>query len=156
MNQQNVGDVMFVGFVCETRDREISIGIATRYWLDGPGIESRWERNFPHPSRPNLGPTQPPIEWVTSLSPGVKRSGRGVDHSPHLALSLRKSSTIPLLSIWAFVAGWTLPLPFEWSHPIVYWFYIFTLLIYILVWSDFLATDTEVPGSIPGATRFSE
>ena len=23
-------------------------------------------------------------------------------------------------------------------------------------WSEFLATDTEVPGSIPGATRFSE
>jgi hypothetical protein len=25
-----------------------------------------------------------------------------------------------------------------------------------LFWSEFLATDTEVPGSIPGATRFSE
>jgi len=25
-----------------------------------------------------------------------------------------------------------------------------------LWWSEFLATDTEVPGSIPGATRFSE
>jgi len=24
------------------------------------------------------------------------------------------------------------------------------------LWSEFLATDTEVPGSIPGATRFSE
>jgi hypothetical protein len=24
------------------------------------------------------------------------------------------------------------------------------------LWSGFLATDTEVPGSIPGATRFSE
>jgi len=23
-------------------------------------------------------------------------------------------------------------------------------------WSEFLATDTEVPGSVPGATRFSE
>jgi hypothetical protein len=23
-------------------------------------------------------------------------------------------------------------------------------------WSEFLATDAEVPGSIPGATRFSE
>jgi len=24
------------------------------------------------------------------------------------------------------------------------------------LWSEFLAIDTEVPGSIPGATRFSE
>jgi hypothetical protein len=24
------------------------------------------------------------------------------------------------------------------------------------LWSEFMATDPEVPGSIPGATRFSE
>ena len=26
----------------------------------------------------------------------------------------------------------------------------------MVYWSEFLATDTEVPGSIPGAIRFSE
>ena len=26
----------------------------------------------------------------------------------------------------------------------------------VVKWSEFLATDTEVSGSIPGATRFSE
>jgi hypothetical protein len=26
----------------------------------------------------------------------------------------------------------------------------------VVQWSEFLATDTEEPGSIPGATRFSE
>jgi hypothetical protein len=26
----------------------------------------------------------------------------------------------------------------------------------VVWWPEFLATDTEVPGSIPGATRFSE
>ena len=41
-----------------------------RYGLDGLGIES-WEwRVFPHPSRPALGSTQPPIQWVTALSGG--------------------------------------------------------------------------------------
>jgi hypothetical protein len=30
--------------------------IATGYGLDGPGIESRWGRDFPHLSRPALGP----------------------------------------------------------------------------------------------------
>ena len=37
--------------------RDSSVGIATRYDLDGPGIESRWGRGFPHPSRPALGPS---------------------------------------------------------------------------------------------------
>jgi hypothetical protein len=49
---------------------DISVGIATRYGLDGLGIESRWGRDFPHPSRPVLGPTQPLIQWVPDLSQG--------------------------------------------------------------------------------------
>ena len=66
-------------------DRDSSVGIATRYGLDGPGIESRWGRDFPHPSRPSLGPTQPPIQWVPGLSRGVKRPGRGANHPPSSA-----------------------------------------------------------------------
>ena len=27
--------------------RNSAVGIATRYWLDGPGIESRWGRDLP-------------------------------------------------------------------------------------------------------------
>jgi hypothetical protein len=38
--------------------RDISVGIATSYRLHGLGIESRWRRNFLHPSRPFLGPTR--------------------------------------------------------------------------------------------------
>ena len=44
--------------------RDSSVGIATSYGLDGPGIESRWGRDFPRRSGPALGPTQPPIQWV--------------------------------------------------------------------------------------------
>ena len=36
--------------------------ITTRYGLDGPGIESRLGRDFPHLSRPALSSTQPPIQ----------------------------------------------------------------------------------------------
>jgi hypothetical protein len=38
-----------------------SVGIATGYGLDGPGIECRLGRDFPHLSRLVLGPTQPPV-----------------------------------------------------------------------------------------------
>jgi len=30
--------------------------IATRYWLDGPGIEYQRSRGFPQPTRPAKGP----------------------------------------------------------------------------------------------------
>ena len=51
-------------------DRDSPVGIATRNGLDGPGIESRWGRDFPHPSRPGLGPTQPPVQRVPRLFRG--------------------------------------------------------------------------------------
>jgi len=44
--------------------RESSVGIATRYELNGPGIENLWGHVFPYLSKPALGSTQRPIRWV--------------------------------------------------------------------------------------------
>jgi hypothetical protein len=47
-------------------------------------------------SRPVLGPTQPPNEWVSGfLSLEVKRPGREADHSPHLVPKSIMSGYIP-------------------------------------------------------------
>lgn len=58
------------------------VGIATRYVLDGPAVESRCGRDIPHPSRPA-------VEHTSSFRV-VKRSGRGIDHPPHVASGLKK------------------------------------------------------------------
>ena len=46
-----------------------SVGIATDYRLDGPGSNPSGDEIFLR-SRPVLGPTQPPLQWISGLSRG--------------------------------------------------------------------------------------
>ena len=46
-----------------------SVGMATDYGLDGPGSNPGGDEIF-RSSRPALGPTQPPVQWVPGLSRG--------------------------------------------------------------------------------------
>ena len=64
----------------EGRDR--SVGIATRYGMDGPRIESRWGARFSAPVQTGAGAHPTSYTMCTGSFPGVKRPGRGVDHPP--------------------------------------------------------------------------
>jgi len=44
--------------------QDAAVTIAIRYGLDGLGTERRWRRDFLHPFRPPVTPTQPPTQWV--------------------------------------------------------------------------------------------
>ena len=71
-------------------DRGSSVGIATRFGLDDPGIETQWGRDFPHASRPALGPNQPPTQLVPGLSQGFSDGGMALTTHLQLAPRLKK------------------------------------------------------------------
>ena len=69
--------------------RYSSDGIATRYGMDGPGIESRRGVFRTRPDR-SCGPPSLLYNGYGVSFAGVQRPGRGVDHPPHLAPRLKK------------------------------------------------------------------
>ena len=72
--------------------------------LDGPGSNPGGDDIF-RTSRPALGPTQPPVQWVPGLSRGYRQPGRGGDPPPlPVPKVLEKSRAIPLLTLSACVA----------------------------------------------------
>ena len=61
-----------------------SVGIATRYGLDGPGIESWWGRDFSASAQDGPGAHPASCTMGTGSFLGVKRQKRGADNPPHL------------------------------------------------------------------------
>jgi hypothetical protein len=84
----------------ELRGPGSTVGIPTGYGLDGPGIESRWGRDFPHLSSPGAHPAS--CTMGTGSFPGVK-SSQGMMLTPYSLLVpwSWKSRAIPLLPLWA-------------------------------------------------------
>jgi hypothetical protein len=94
--------------------RDSSVGIPAGYKTDGPGIESLWGARFSAPVQ--TGREAHPVSYTigTRSFPGVKRSGRGVDHPPLSIAEVKERIQLYLYSpsgpSWP-VIGWLLPLP---------------------------------------------
>jgi hypothetical protein len=85
--------------------RDSSVGIATCYELDGPGIESRWGVRFSAPVQTDPGAYPASCTIRTVSFPGVKRPGRGVDHPPSSSAEVKERVELYLYSpVWAFIA----------------------------------------------------
>ena len=69
--------------------RDSAVGITICYGLDGPGIESRWGRDFP---RVQTGPGAHPSSCTmgTASFSGVKWPRRGVDHQPPSSVEVKE------------------------------------------------------------------
>jgi len=91
-----------------------SVGIESRYGLDGPGIESRWAARFS--ALVQTGPGAQPASYTmgTGSFSGVKRPGRGFDYPPASSAKVKEGVELYLYSIsgpsWP-VPGRSLPLP---------------------------------------------
>jgi len=89
------------------------VGIATRYELDGPGIESRWGGGENFRSRPDRpwGPPSPLYNGYRVFPEGKVRPGRGVDHPPRITSRYR------VLTLY-------------WGYLIVLWLFYLVCILY--------------------------
>ena len=78
--------------------RDSAVGIATRYGLDGPGIESRWGRDFS--AQVQTGPGAHPTSCTmgTGSFLAIKRPGRGVEHPPRSSAEVKETIELYLYS----------------------------------------------------------
>jgi len=85
--------------------RDSSVGIAIRYGLDDPGIESRWKRGFSLPVQTGSGAHPASYTMGTGSFTGVMRPGHGVHHPPPCSAEVKVRVKLYLYSpFWAFVA----------------------------------------------------
>ena len=80
-HERNVSRFFACNRWCNVSGQGRSFGIATDYGLDGPGIESRWRRDFP-PVQTGPGAHPASCTMGTGSFPGVK-CGRGVLLTTH-------------------------------------------------------------------------
>jgi hypothetical protein len=99
---------MFLSGVLGSRDSVV--GIVTGYRDGRPRVRSLSPGRvknflFSISSRPALGPTQPPSQWVPgALSPGVERPGREAHHSHAASAEVKKMWIYTSTTPYAFMA----------------------------------------------------
>jgi hypothetical protein len=105
-----------------------SVSIATDYGLDSLGVESQWGRDCSHTSRPALGTTQPPVQWVLGLSRGQSDWGVVLTTHPLLVPRLRMGTVTSLPPLQGHEA----------CNRVNYTFTLCYCLIMPLLWLNFL------------------
>jgi hypothetical protein len=99
----------FIGSFYLMWSRDSVVGIATGCGQDNQGVRvpiPSKVKNFlvSKLSRPALGPTQPPIQWVAgAVSPGVKWQGHKADHSPPASAKVKKMWIYTSTPLYTFV-----------------------------------------------------
>jgi hypothetical protein len=66
--------------------------------LEGAAVQSNCRREIPHPPRPFVGPTQPPVQRVPGLYPEVNSLGCGVDHPSPSSAKFKETLEIQIRS----------------------------------------------------------
>ena len=84
-------------FSAEKVGPDSSVGRATHYGLDGPGIESQWGTRFSAPVQTDSG-AHPASYKIPCLFPGVKRPGFSLDHPPPSSAEIKERVQVYLYS----------------------------------------------------------
>jgi hypothetical protein len=90
--------IIILIIITSVMGRDSSVGIATRYRLDGSGIESPWVARFSAPIQNGPGAHPASYTMGNGSFPGVKRPGRGVDHPPSSSADVKERVQLYLYS----------------------------------------------------------
>jgi hypothetical protein len=102
---------------CNSVDRASSVGIATRYGLDGTGIEYRWGGIFSAPVQTGPRAHAAPCTMGTGYFRGVKRLGNVVNHLRPSSAEVEERERVELY----------LYSPPAHSWPVTGWMFLLTL-----------------------------
>jgi len=129
-----------------------SVGIATGYGLDGPGIEFWWGRDFPHLS---WGPPSLLYNGYRVFPGGKERPGRDADPSPPSSAVGHERVELYLYSPYGLYGACT-RVTFTFIFPIYVKVSIRPNLRNIKIYRKFSVLMVFVPNIIVGAVRYGD